>query len=832
MARQKGTQLTRIILKDGRVAEIRLANNDEHDRALIRELGKRVSKESLYLRFMHMVSEFRESVITTMIGDGGNEGAALLCLAGDQLLAIGNYIRVNDTTAEVAFLVDDRIQKKGIGTLLLENLAEVAWNHGVLRFEAFVLRENHQMLGVFKASGYELVSEFETDTLHLYLSLAYTEKFRAIREHREKQATIASLRPFFEPKTVAVIGASRDPHGLGHLLLKNLLLSEYEGTVYPVNPAATSILAVKAYPSIEVVPESVDLAIVMVPLAQTQAVIEGCINAGVKAIMIITAGFSDAAPEGVGMEQAILRKIREAGRRVIGPNSLGYLTTNPDSHFNASLCPIMPIAGGLAIASHSGALGIAVLEYANRVGIGVSSFVSLGNRLDVSGNDLLQYWEDDVLTRTIVLYLETFGNPRKFWRISRRIAKKKPIIAVKSARTSSGLEVSQSRLLTLSIHDVAVDALFRQAGIIRVNTFQELFDVAAILSFLPMPKGRRVAVVTNTAGGAVITVDTIVREGLEFVGPMINLGFEALAESYHDVLPQVLTDPAVDAVVVIFTPVGNTDEEGIIGAISSAIEKVATKAPLDEEGKPILKPVIANFLWRGDFIIRYIEAGPLRVPVYPFPEHAIRALAKVVAYAEFKEKEQGITPLFESVDLENIRTHVRHLAAEGETHLTFEEGLELLKMMEVPLLSEESDSATLKVEEHSAINSPTKMLYSKDVAIDITIDSLFGPIMTLRVFHNMDRYTNAIPQVKEAVRIMPLTDLDARELVLTTYYLITSNVASIRENEGKLLADLLLRLSTLIEAVPEISRIKIDKLETNSTGVTIEHLRIRLHPLD
>ncbi len=834
MARQHGPKLTRIILKDGRVAEMRLATNNEHDRALIHDLGKRVSKESLYMRFMHMVAELRNDFITTMIGDGGDNGAALMCLAGDQLLAVGNYIRVDEITAEVAFLVDDRIQKKGLGTLLLEYLAEVAWNHGILRFEAYVLRENYQMLSVFRASGYELVSEFESDTLHLYLSLNHTEKFRSLRERREKQATIASLRTFFEPKTIAVIGASRDPRSLGHLLLKNILQNEFSGTVYPVNPTATSVSAVMAYPDVQSVPEAVDLAIIMVPLSQVLTTVDQSIQAGVSSVMIITSGFSDASPEGRDLEQAILRKLREAGRRLIGPNSLGIINTQQSVHFNASFASIMPAPGSIAIASHSGALGIAILDYATRIGVGVSSFVSLGNRSDVSSNDLLQYWEDDENTKVIVLYLESFGNPRKFWRITRRIARNKPIIAVKSARTPSALEISKTRLNTLAARDVAVDALFRQAGIIRVNTLQELFDVAALLSFVPLPRGRRVAVVTNTAGGAVITVDTIVREGLEFIGPVINLGFEALAESYREVLPQVLKDPSIDAVVVIFTPVGFTDEEGIIQAITSAIEEVVTEAELDESGNPILKPVVANFLWKGDFLVRYIQAGPQRVPVYPFPEHAIRALSKVVAYAEFKEKEQGVSTIFEDVDLDAIRTYVRQFVANGESHLSTDASRQVLLMLGTPLAADvvEPFSDATQAENHTTTHKK-KPVYNREVAIDITYDNLFGPIMTLRVFHSVDRDTHAIPQIKEASRIMPLTDIDARELVITTYYLSKSSIdEALKEEEGKNLAGFLLRLSSLIEAVPEIHRIRVDKMKMTASGIQVEQLRFRLNNRD
>ncbi|MCI0182265.1 GNAT family N-acetyltransferase [Sulfoacidibacillus ferrooxidans] len=778
-----------IILRDGRVAELRMAKDVEADRVLIRDLSSRVSAESLYFRFMHVVKEVREDLITAMIGDGGPNSLGLLCMAGEELIAIGNYVRVDaGTTAEVAFLVDDKIQQKGIGTLLLEYLAESAWNHGIQQFEAYVLRDNTPMLNVFRASGYELMSTYESDTIHLHLSLSHTEKLRTLRAMRDKRATVASLKPFFEPNSIAVIGASKDPTHLGHVLLRNILQSDYRGTVYPVNPTATSVSAVRAYKSVLSVPETVDLAMIAVPAAQVNAVVDDCLRAEVGAIIIVASGFSDRDPEGSMLEKEIFRKIRGAGRRMIGPSSLGLLHLTEEVHMNASFSPVLPISGSIAIASHSGALGIAVLEYASRIGVGVSSFVSLGNRVDVSGNDLLQYWEDDAATKIIVLYLESFGNPRKFWSITRRIARQKPIIVVKSARTASAFSLSKTRQSTLAAPDTAVDALFRQAGIIRVNTLLELFDAAAILSYAPLPRGRRVAVVTNTAGGAVITVDTIIREGLEFVGPVINLGFEALAQSYRDVLPQVLRDDSVDAVMVIFTPVSATDQEGVMKAIAQAVEEV--QQDYEKQGHTHeVKPIVANFLTPGDDFVHYICAGTLRIPVYPFPEHAVRALAKVADYASFCRTEPGDLPVFEDIDSDQIRSLVRQNLQPELALLPREQAEQLLSILGV---------ATAK-KQHTDIRT---------MWLEMKVDSLFGPLITLYAFHDYELSSEDVPQIKSGTRMMPLTDLDAREMVEAVLSHVQLQLVSARALMG-----ILLRLSVLIESAPEIFSVICRRIE-------------------
>ncbi|MCL6445927.1 MAG: GNAT family N-acetyltransferase, partial [Alicyclobacillus sp.] len=644
--------MVRIILRDGRVAELRPAEQTAADIEIIQALFREASPDSLYFRFFHAIREVPERTVREMIGDGGRTALSLLCLAGARALGLGSYAVTDEGCAEVSFLVADSHHGKGLGTLLLEHLADIAWRHGFRQFEANVLPQNRKMLQMFLDSGYEVQQTHESDIVHVVLPLTRTDRARALRDLREKHAAIASLAPFFHPATVAVVGASRDPDRLGHRLFQHILTGGFTGTVYPVNPSAHTVGSIRAYPAVSAVPDPVDLAVIVVPAEQTESVITDCIQAKVRAVMICSSGFAESGPDGQRLQQTVVEKLRSVGCRLIGPNSLGLINAAPSVHLNASFAPNIPDAAGIAIASHSGALGIAILDYARRIHLGVSSFVSLGNKADISSNDLLEYWEDDPDTQMILLYLESFGNPRKFSRIARRITRTKPIIAVKSGRT-----LRSQTTLPAPVHRPAPDAvvagLFEQTGVIRVDTLQEMFEVAALLQASPLPKGRRVAVVTNTAGGGLMAVDALQEHGLTFVEPIVDLGYSALAEGYRQVLPQVLLDPSVDAIVILFAPVGLSE----VGAVKRAIIDAIDAASAQPQYQP--KPIVANFLMTEDYLIRAMEAGGQRIPIYPFPEQAVRALAKVVTYAEYVHRHPGRLPDPSDFHVETARALIR-----------------------------------------------------------------------------------------------------------------------------------------------------------------------------
>lgn len=759
--------MARIILRDGKVAEFREANDDEQDRRSLRDLFRRVSPESLYFRFFHAIREVSEEFIDSLVG-ANSEVYTLLCVAGDTLLGVGTYTRQQES-AEVAFMVDDRLHGKGIGTLLLEHLAEKAWKVGITQFEAFILEENYKMITVFTTSGYDVISKHDSGMIRLALPLVKTERIRALSEAREKLASVASLAPFFRPHTVAVVGASRDPLRFGHVLFRHILEGEFEGVVYPINPTAKSVAGVRAYARLTDVPEAIDLAVLVVPALQTMQVVEDCIHAGVRAVMITSSGFSERSVEGGILEREIVQQLRSAGCRVLGPNGLGLVNATQEVRLNASFVSRFPLQGKLSIASQSGALGIAILEYATRLGVGIAHFVSMGNKADVSGNDLLQYWEDDTDTDMIVLYLESFGNPRKFSRIARRITRVKPILAVKGGRTSAALSMIHAEGQSVATEDAFVEALFSQAGIIRLDTLPELLDVAAFLAYQPLPKGRRVAILTNTAGGAVMAVDALLQHGLELVHAPIDLGFEELAQGYRDVLPQLLRDPAVDAILVIFAAIGKSDTTDVIRAVAEAVREadLMEKAKNRDEHKPIL----ANFLITGEDSARFFDAFTRKIPMYPFPEQACRTLSKVIGYAEYLSRARGHEPDLASMRGDEARMRVRQAKVRADGSLTEPDVTNVLQAAGLDGLAD----------------------LVMNFTIMIVMDRSFGMMLGMSHGH--------VKQIREAqiIRLLPLTDLDVQDILLNF-----TKQGFLTKQDQPHLAYVLFTLSRLIDEVPDI----------------------------
>ncbi len=811
--------MMRIILRDGRVAEFREMRSSQRDRAVIRELFAHVSAESLYYRFFQVVGELSDAFIDRQLKVNDDNNQTLLCMAGEHAVDMGSYSRVDEERAEVAFLVDDCMQGKGIGTMLLEHLAETAWRHGFKRFDAHVLTGNYRMIEVFKSSGYELQSTLRSDEIHLTLPLAQTERSRAFHDIREKLATAASLAPFFRPQSVAVISAIHDPTHLGHAIFRHILDGGFCGTVHCVNENGQALDGAPAYSGVSDIAGPIDLAVVAVSANDALRVADDCIRAGVRAVVVTSGGFSERDWEGVQSEQAITLRLRAAGSRLIGPNCMGLVNTAPDVRLNASPATHLPCRGNVAIASQSGALGITMLEHASRIGLGVSSFASMGNKADVSGNDLLQYWEDDPDTGMILLYLESFGNPRKFSRIARRITQKKPIVAVKSARTLTGATVSEARLTALPTSDAMVDGLFRRTGIIRVDTLQVLFDVAALLSLESLSLGRRIAILTNTAGGAVMTVDALLQEGLLLVRSPMDLGFEALADDYRQALPELLRDPSVDAVMVIFISSGISAGEEVSHAIAETLRQVDAQPPgtESEAGKGVdmptqephpIKPVIANFMSTGNESVWFIEAGRRRVPVYPFPERAVRALAKVMDYAEYCCAPRGHIPDLERVDCDMARALARQAMPSVTGWLPHDVAAAILGALGIRI-----DSRRSPVDEKSILR----------ICAAIEWDPLFGMVIGLR--RERDRNpeeTAASCRISDSdvICTTPLTDRDCKDMVGGV--LREDPVLSASSAAGDL-EELLQRLSRLVEEVYEISGVVLSNIEVSESGYWIKN---------
>ncbi len=464
------------------------------------------------------------------------------------------------------------------------------------------------------------------------------------------------LSGLLRPRSVAVIGASTKRGSIGGEIFRNLLANGFNGPVYPVNPKAEAVQSVRAYPSIDDVPGPVDLAVIVVPAKLVPATMEACAARGVKGVVIISAGFKETGPEGAAAEARLQSLARERGMRLVGPNCLGVLSTAPDVCLDATFAPTYPPAGTVAIASQSGALGVAILDYTREFNIGVSDFVSMGNKTDVSGNDLIQWWDADPRTRVMLLYLESFGNPRKFTRLAREISRRKPIVAVKSGRTRRGMTAASSHTGALAGADVAVDALMRQTGVIRVDTVEELFDMAAFLAHQPVPRGRSVAILTNAGGPGILATDACeareltvpdlaedtLRRLQEFLPPEasfrnpVDMIASATPENYRKATRILLADPNVDALIVLFVPPIITEPKAVGQAIVSGSEGTE-------------KPVLTCFLGRHGVPegLQSLKRG--NIPSYAFPESAVRVLDRAVRYGEWLRRPRGVERRFEDL---------------------------------------------------------------------------------------------------------------------------------------------------------------------------------------
>jgi acetyl coenzyme A synthetase (ADP forming)-like protein len=508
---------------------------------------------------------------------------------------------------------------------------------------------------------------------------------------------VSSLRPFFRPASVAVVGASRQPGAIGRRLLEAVLQGGFTGRAYAVNPHAAEVGGLRAYRSVRELPEAVDLALVAVPPQAVLPVAEECAARGVRALLVVTAGFAEAGEEGRELQRRLIELARRRGLRLIGPNCLGLLTTDPEIRLDATFVPFSPPAGNVAMSSESGGLGLALLATAARRGLGVSAFVSVGNRADVSSNDLLEYWETDARTGVVLLYLESFGNPRRFARIARRVGRSKPVVAVKAGRTTAGRRAAGSHTAALAASDVAVEGLFRQTGVIRAETLQEMFDLAATLSEQPLPAGRRAAVLTNAGGPAILCADACEAGGL--VLPELSAATRArLSESlpataatanpidmiagagpeqYRRSTEVVLRSGEVDTLIVIHVVVGLSGAEDVAQAIGAGVAAARASGAR--------QPVLACWMPERERHALAVPGGE-KVPCFDYPEEAARALAQVADYADWRARPPGHVPHLDDLDAPAARSVCRAaLAGRGPGWLTTEETRRILSAFGLPL---------------------------------------------------------------------------------------------------------------------------------------------------
>jgi acetate---CoA ligase (ADP-forming) len=871
----------RLILRDGSTATIRIAQ--PADRESLVAFFDQLSAESKQKRFFSLAAPRREWVdaLCDPPDPGKQLSLVVIRTAGGSphIIATGSYLaeKTQDHVAEVAFAVDDAFHGKGLGSLLLERLAQLAVNHGITDFWAVTHVDNRPMLEVFRRSGFKIHEKVDHGYVHLSFSVLPTEASVARSEWLDRLFTTASLRPLFRPGAVAVVGASRDPTSIGYRLLEALIMNRFQGPVYPVNPKAWVVGSIRAYPSVRELPEPVDLAVIAVPRDAVLPVVDDCAERGVKALVVITAGFAEVSAEGRELQQRLVEKVRGYGMRMVGPNCLGLLNTDPQVQLNASFSPVFPPPGRIAMSSQSGALGLAILALARRLQLGLSTFVSVGNKADVSGNDLLQYWEEDDRTDVILLYLESFGNPRRFSRIARRVSRRKPIIAVKSGRTGAGRRAAGSHTAALAANDVAVEALFRQTGVVRADTLAEMFDLAATLGSQPLPQGRRVAIVTNAGGPGILCADTCEAGGLrvpelseatkarlaKFLPPQASLSnpvdmiASAGPDHYRQTIETLLSTDEIDALVVIYIPVDVSQRPVILDAIGAGIEAGRRTGGTG-------KAVLASLM---------VEEGmslPLRlaqesIPTYAFPETAAHVLSKVADYAGWRAQPVGMFLEFDDCDVQSAR-HLCHEALEtrGDGWLTTDETRQLLTVMGLPVapggVARTADEAVelarqvgfpvaVKLASHlilhktevggiilnladdaavrQAFETIRDRLFERDqvqamegvlvqpmvtggveVMVGVTTDASFGPLIA---FGLGGVHVEILGDVR--FRVTPLTDHDAAEMV--------REIRGFRLLEGyrghppadvKALEEVLLRISLLVEEVPEITELDLNPI--------------------
>jgi len=663
------------VLADGTTIRLREVRAEDADRMLA--MWGRTSAASRRARFMGPFTLDADNVDRFVDLDASRQFAvAAIRGRGDteRMVGIARYERDDDEPdrAEFAALVEDAEQGRGIGLALVREVALRAGDVGITRLSGDILASNTRMLNLVRQLGLEYEAGHDGGVVRSDLETKLTERFLAVIDDEERAAASAAIARFLRPASIAVVGASRNRLAIGGLVFDNALRNEFHGAVYPVNPNASAVQGVATYATLSDCPTVPDLVMVCVPAPLVNDVVEEAGRLGVKATCVISAGFAEIDGGGP-LQEELLARARSHGMRLVGPNCMGIMNGRPEIRMNTTFSTTFPRPGRVSMSSQSGALGLAVLEHVERLGLGISTFVSVGNKADLSGNDLLLYWEDDEDTDVILMYLESFGNPRKFSRIARRISRSKPIVAVKSGRTGAGERAASSHTAAISAGDTAVGALFEQAGVIRTDTLEELFDVATMLSSQGLPRGRKVAVLTNAGGPGILAADALESHGLEVpalsertvarlagflpaeagMHNPVDMIASASPDAYRRAMSVLGNADEVDALFVIFIPTGTTASDDVARAL------IAAKAELPPD-----VPVISVFMSATGMPSALEGAG---IPSFAFPEAAARAFGRVADYARWRRRPLGEIVEPAGIDREAARRAVDRVLAGAAT---------------------------------------------------------------------------------------------------------------------------------------------------------------------
>ena len=896
-SRDDGHDSGHVVLSDGTTALLRTAQPSDAEE--LQRFVESLSPAATRHRFFSETAPPAEVIRALCDSSDPQRSLTVMALRRQndalRIIASGSYHARDPHQAEVAMAVDDRLHGHGLGTILLERLALLAIRHGFTRLWAVTHADNVAMREVFASSGLPMEEHVEGGDMEVELSLTPTDHSVRQSEWRERVATTASLRPLFHPQAVAVIGASRAPQSIGYRLLDALRSNRFHGRCYAINPHAATIAGLEAYPSLRALPEPVDLAVIAVPKEAVLSVVDDCAATGVRALVVITAGFAEVGEEGRRLQEQVLEKVRQHGLRMIGPNCFGIVNTDPAVRLNATFTSTFPRSGSIAMSSQSGALGLALLAASERLQLGISTFVSVGNKADVSVNDLLQYWEDDPATNVILLYVESFGNPRRFAQIARRVSRNKPIVALKAGRTSSGKRAAGSHTAALAANDVAVEALFQQTGILRAETVEDMFALSAGLSEQPLPSGNRVGILTNAGGPAILCADACEAGGLEvpelsqhtttrlaaFLPPTaalrnpVDLIASARPEQYAQAITALLESDDIDALIILYIAITATDVDPIADGITTGI--LAARAT-----QATKKPVYIGWMVESDRERRFSLTSET-IPVFALPELPARVLGKISGYVQWRDRPAGMVPDFDDLDIQTVTRICREaLATRGDGWLTAAETRSLLNAMSIPLppggiATTADDAAALaaqigfpvavKLASHTLVHKTEIGGVHLNLATKTAVHDAFDQIAAqLTHDRNLDAMEGVLvqPMVTGGVEVMagmvqdpsfgpligfglggihveilgdvrfritPLTELDAADLIRSIKgYRLLQGYRGHPPGDVDAIQALLLRLSRLVEEVPEIVELDLNPIFAlpPGQGCMIVDARIRV----
>jgi acyl-CoA synthetase (NDP forming)/GNAT superfamily N-acetyltransferase len=805
------------LLTDGTTAEIRPAVPG--DLAAVREMHEAMSPATSYLRFFSYSRLSAEEEAKRVCRPPAPGHQVLLALCGEEIAGVASYeISGSGQQAEVAFAVTDRMHGRGLGTLLLEHLVSGAVQRGVTTFTASVLLDNAEMQKVFVNAGLSVQRHLEAGVLEFTCALPQGDAdprwdlYLDAAAARERRADVASLRHVFQPDSVAVVGASHRMGTPGRAILHNIVTGGYAGRVYAVNPHAQHMEAVPCLASVTDLPEPVDLAVIAVPPAAVSAVADECGRRGVKAIVVITAGLDTA------QDADLLAICRRYGMRLVGPNCFGVAV--PGIGLDATFASRHPAPGRAGLVMQSGGLGFALADRFSRLGVGVSSFASVGTKLDVSSNDLLLWWEQDQATKLAVLYIESFGNPRKFARTARRVGRTLPILTI-----HAGQRTAASATTPL----VTREALFRQAGIIATKDLGELVDVAALLASEPAPAGPNVAIVSNVGGAGALAADACTRRGLTVhqltgdtrrrlhslipaSGSVLNpvdTTATVTEDAFRRVLEIVAADDGVDSVLALALPTAATGD--LTAAIRAAVVPVPLAAVLLDQAEAV------QLLTRTGGNAQHDN----RIPAYAYPEAAAKALARAATYGAWRARPPGHLREFGDVSVPEARALVRDFLRRHPKGgwLPPSAVTALLACYQVHLAS---------LTPAASADEAVRMANRTEVIISVAQEPVFGPLV---VFGLGGMATDVLAD--RAARLAPLTDTDADELIrsIRSAPLLLGFRGS-QPADLMALQDLLLRVSRLADDLPELAELDLNPVIARPEGVAVVEARIRLAPAE